>query len=254
MYQLATSLNELSSHRLEDITEASLMNRTDTKFVFPFPLLPPLLSALQAEYTVLEISGNRLFTYENIYYDTNDFDLYHMHHSGKSNRYKVRIRKYLETQTSFFEVKTKTNKNRTIKNRIQVEATHPHTQKVKEFLKGEVQQPYGFLKPVQFNRYHRISLMHKTDQERVTFDFNISFQKINGNRVHQMNQFVIAELKQKRLERNSLFFKIMRQYNIKPRSFSKYCVGCCLIAPTQIKVNRFKPSLYYVNPTSYLIN
>ena len=47
-----------------------------------------------------------------------DFDLYHRHHIGRSNRFKVRSRRYVESDLCFFEVKYRNNKGRTIKNRI----------------------------------------------------------------------------------------------------------------------------------------
>jgi hypothetical protein len=38
--------------------------------------------------------------------------------AGKLNRHKIRYRKYVESDLNFFEIKFKSNKNRTIKDRV----------------------------------------------------------------------------------------------------------------------------------------
>jgi hypothetical protein len=69
----------------------------------------------------LGISGDHTFTYENTYFDTDYFLFYHQHHNEKRKRFKVRFRKYSSTDESFFEIKIKNNKNRTIKKRFLVD-------------------------------------------------------------------------------------------------------------------------------------
>jgi len=103
---------------LEEMDSVKLMDRTDTKFVFSFDQLPGILEAIRPYYRALEISGTRVSKYETLYYDTDDFNLYQRHHCGKMNRYKIRSRKYVESDLHFFEVKYKNNKGRTINNRI----------------------------------------------------------------------------------------------------------------------------------------
>ena len=56
---------------------------------------------------ILEIEGHRIFTYDNNYFDTKDLQFYFNHHNGYVHRIKVRSRKYVETNTSFFEIKRK---------------------------------------------------------------------------------------------------------------------------------------------------
>src|SRR4051812_18873006 len=95
-----------------------LMNRTDTKFLFTTDQFETVLNEVAPYYKVLEVNGKRLNHYKTLYYDTSDLALYNKHHNGKLNRYKIRHRTYVESDTGFLEVKFKNNKGRTIKNRV----------------------------------------------------------------------------------------------------------------------------------------
>src|SRR5690606_15545601 len=101
-------LNVLSQFRgisLEEMDRVKLMNRVDTKFAFRIELLPRLLEDLQGFYDVFEIEGTRLPSYESLYFDDDKFSFYHDHHNGKMSRFKVRFRKYVESNLHFLEIK-----------------------------------------------------------------------------------------------------------------------------------------------------
>ena len=103
---------------LQEMDDVKLLDRTDTKFAFHDKELPGILEKLRSDYFVLEVQGKRSTQYETLYFDTEDFDFYLRHHNQKLNRYKARFRKYVESNLVFFEVKFKSNRNRTIKDRI----------------------------------------------------------------------------------------------------------------------------------------
>jgi hypothetical protein len=52
------------------------------KYLFHINRLAYLLAALQEEYAVLVVEGQRLNRYQTLYFDTIDFALYHRHHMG----------------------------------------------------------------------------------------------------------------------------------------------------------------------------
>ncbi|MCE9538823.1 MAG: VTC domain-containing protein, partial [Bacteroidetes bacterium] len=118
MKNLNSILAEFSPITLKEMDGVKLMDRIDTKYVFTVQQLPVLLEQLKNDYKILTVEGNRLSRYESLYFDTKNFDLYHCHHRRKPNRYKIRFRKYVESNLHFFEVKFKNNKGRTIKNRV----------------------------------------------------------------------------------------------------------------------------------------
>ena len=80
----------------------SLMNRTDTKYIFRIEQLPAFIEEIANDYKILDVDGNRINSYETLYYDTADFQMYIHHQNGKANRYKVRFRKYVESKLNFF--------------------------------------------------------------------------------------------------------------------------------------------------------
>lgn len=99
---------------LSEMDEVKLMNRTDTKFVIKRTLFNELLPTLRVHYKVLEILGNRINSYETLYYDHSNFQFFLDHHNGVGNRFKVRIRNYVESELYFLEIKNK-YKGRTVK-------------------------------------------------------------------------------------------------------------------------------------------
>ena len=95
-----------------------LMDRYDTKFVFHRQRLLSLLKAMVPFYKVLEINDQRLFKYDSLYFDTENFLFYHQHHNQRVNRIKIRYRQYVDNHLCYLEVKLKTNKGKTLKTRL----------------------------------------------------------------------------------------------------------------------------------------
>ena len=121
MESLIKHLDSFDPISLSEMDDVTLMNRADTKFVFSITTLLKVIHKLSYHYRVLEIKGVRLSAYQSLYFDTDDFQFYHQHHNGKTNRNKVRYREYIDSNLSFLEVKRKNNKGKTIKKRIQVQ-------------------------------------------------------------------------------------------------------------------------------------
>lgn len=224
--------------------EVKLMNESDTKFVFSQRVLLEVLPKLQASYRILEIEGVRLGAYKSLYYDTEDFQFYHQHHNGKTNRNKVRFREYIGSGLSFLEVKRKNNKGKTIKKRIRVD-------EIKESLEGEnkafVDKVVGEnlnLIPKHWNRFSRITLVHKQQKERLTIDVNFQFQ--DTSQEHEINGMVIAEVKQEKKSRSSDFMKIIKQEGVQPFRISKYCIATASLYP-HLKRNNFKRKFLHLD-------
>jgi hypothetical protein len=217
-----------------------LMNRTETKFAFHLTKLSHVLNELMQNYRVLEIEGKRISRYESLYFDTDNLDLYTQHHNGRLNRYKIRQRNYVESGTSFFEIKFKNNKGRTLKNRIQEELTDAlNTGAKPKFLNKHSPFSVKDLKPVLWINYGRITLVNKYKPERLTIDTGLEF--IKGNEKSGFNGLVIAELKQES-KTDSPFINLMKELRIREGSLSKYCMG---IGNTysEAKKNNFKHRL-----------
>ena len=96
------------------------MRRYDQKFTLNTSQFQVVFPLLAKDYHCLTIENQQLFEYTTDYYDCNDYSMFHNHHNGKLNRYKIRFRDYVNTKNSFLEVKFKTNKGETIKYRQEI--------------------------------------------------------------------------------------------------------------------------------------
>ncbi len=236
-----SKLDQFETITLDQMDRVKLMNRVDTKFNFKREQLLEILPELSKHYYVLEIEGNPTPKYESLYFDDDDLSFYMNHHSKRMNRYKVRIRKYLDSDIAFLEVKHKF-KGRTNKMRIPVDdISHDLEEEHKEFLESTGVNP-DELKPVLTNEYHRMTLVGKELNERLTLDLFLSFNWEEES--YNFNELIIAELKQEKVSRKSPFFQIMKQHNIRPFRLSKYCIGVIKIfGQDNVKYNRFKSKL-----------
>lgn len=229
---------------LRQITQVQLMDRMDTKFIFHISLLPGILQELKKSFSVLEIDSRRLLNYGSYYYDTASLLFFRQHHNGKGTRFKVRYRHYMDSDSRFFEIKCKNNKNRTVKKRIKAGAFGDSIKcEEEEFLNTVTGLSDLQLEPALTVHYSRMSLISKSLDERITIDVNVRFSR-NGI-AGSYPQLVIAELKQHRQQRSE-FLKVMKHFHIHPVTISKYCLGISTIFPA-IKRNNFKPNIMYVN-------
>lgn len=248
--ELINALYQLRSHQLADLDKANLMDRVDVKFLLPIAFMPSLLTQLKAHYSVLEIDGNRISRYYNQYFDTENMRFYRDHHNGKLNRFKVRQRTYLDTETQFLEVKFKNNQKRTIKSRIDCTDKEDREENCNDFIFQEMGTAFEDLSISQHSGYQRIALANEASAERLTLDFNLWYQLEKSDHKVRLPGFFIAELKQRKRSKMSPFFQLMSKNQIFPASFSKYCIGCALLYKNTIKTNQFKAVLSQVEKFS----
>lgn len=225
---------------LDEMDAAELMDRTDTKFLLSRVDFDRLIPVLKENYRTLEVEGNRISRYETLYFDTVDFEFYDLHQRGKRNRYKIRKRRYVDSDLSFLEVKFKNNKSRTVKHRQVIpQVDHELTEDDKTFIK-EMTGLTGTFESKIMNRFDRVTLVNKHEPERLTFDMSLAFDQ--GGELAELPEIVIAELKQEDFNRNSTFAKLLKKKHIRPERVSKYCLGIALME-TDVRKNRIKQKL-----------
>jgi len=237
-------LNTFEPIHLEQMDRVKLMNRVDTKFALDIKVLAEILPDLAQNYFVLEINTIRIPSYQSQYFDDNKLSFYSAHHSGRPNRYKVRIRKYVESNLLFLEIKHKF-KGRTIKKRIEVDDfKSTFSNDMNKFI-ADNSITKSTLLPTLENSFHRITLVNKTRNERLTLDFDLKFTREDSSKEYK--NLVIAELKQEKIDRLSPFFVMMKNRIIRPYRLSKYCLGAIeLYKQEKIKMNRFKRKYLYL--------
>ena len=237
-------LNNYAPISLSKMADVALQNRTDTKYVLSVDTLQQIMSQLAGDYSTLVVNRQRLSDYRTLYFDTPQFDLYHRHHAGALDRYKVRSREYVESDLAFLEVKHKTNKGRTIKERVKTpELTDSIYGEAAVFLQDTYPYDAALLQPKLWVEYSRITLVSRHRKERVTIDINLSFNW-NGQTIN-LPHLAIVEIKQDGFSRQSDIQQQLRLHHIQSTGFSKYCVGISLVYP-EVKHNNFKSKLRIV--------
>ncbi len=241
LFYMSRVLSNFKSIGLKELEDHRLQDRVDTKFLFDADSLPQILSEVQQDYAILEIKETTLQPYLTLYFDTLNFDNYYDHHNGKRPRFKIRMRKYINSSCSFLEIKEKDNKDRTIKTRMEIrDISNRLTPDQYQFISQSYRLGLVPLKPVIWNRYNRMTLVNKHSLERVTIDLN--FSAYNQNGFISWNPFAIAEIKQSSRSLHTEFYRAMKDRSIKPVNFSKYCISMALLTP-QLKANKFKPNI-----------
>jgi hypothetical protein len=241
MEELTRALNEFKSIQLNELDNANLMDRVDTKFAFSRLELNKILLELLPDYFCFEINEMRIGNYQSLYFDKECFDFYNDHHNGKIHRFKVRFRKYVDSDIYFLEVKEK-QKGRVTKRRIPVTRFEQVLQEEQRAFVDNILGEKTDLEPKLWNTYKRITLVSKNKKERLTLDLDIKFSWKEESK--EFDDIVIAELKQERLDRSSPFYQLMRKRSIRPYRLSKYCIGAIeLHTKRKLKYNRFKKKL-----------
>ncbi|MBX3053401.1 MAG: polyphosphate polymerase domain-containing protein [Caldilineaceae bacterium] len=229
---------------LKEMDDVALLDRTDTKYVLQTGQLQQALAQLTDQYRVLTIQGNRLNHYQTVYFDTPGFALYKRHHDGSHSRYKVRSREYVDSHLAFLEVKFKTNKNRTIKSRMQTpDVVTEFDRGTSDFVHAHYPDDPAVLEPKLWNQFIRITLVSKQNVERLTLDVNLEFERDRARA--GMPGIAIAEVKQDGFNIQSDFIRQMRKMGVRPSGFSKYCMGVATLYD-EVKKNNFKPRMLHV--------
>ncbi|MDE3742018.1 polyphosphate polymerase domain-containing protein [Maribacter polysaccharolyticus] len=237
-------INAFDSISLEEMNNVALMKRTDTKFIVHKKELISVLKKIIQDYKVLEIKGNRIMTYASLYFDTPAKKFYYDHHNGKVNRTKVRMRKYVESDICFLEVKQKDGRGKTKKTRTSINDFEMDLSDTSiDFIQNVTHESYD-LEPIIWNKFNRITLVNKTAKERLTIDLNVSF-KIN-NTFKTYDNLVIIEVKQERFNRTSPVVRQLKEHQTNPYGLSKYCIGMISVYE-DLKYNRFKRKILKIN-------
>jgi len=249
MDEILKILDEFEPISLEEMKDVKLLNRIDLKYTFHVKHLPGILRELQPDYKVFLVDHVRASRYETLYFDTADFNLYRLHHNGKLNRYKVRYRSYKDSNLTFFEIKFKNNKNRTIKDRIRRDGIDEViNDDIRKFIIKKSTINPDELMACLWVEYTRITLVSRHSQERLTIDMDLTYR--GNGRIKSYPNLVIAELKQDKNSR-SFFAHVMRKRHIHLGGISKYCFGIYNVYDN-IKINNFKSKFLKVKKINSL--
>ncbi len=208
------------------------LDRVDRKLVLTRPALCALLDSLGHVYSAIPANGRHAATYETTYFDTPDLRCFHDHRRGKARRFKVRVRDHVERELTFLEVKERTPAGRTRKRRLSrpfrsvVDLASPED---RAFVADAAPFDPSELSASVRVRCRRLTLVRPGSFERLTIDWDLSFEDpVRGERV-LADGLVIAELKSNATS-PSPAIPMLRGAGAYELSISKYCVGACLLS------------------------
>lgn len=235
----------LSPVSLAEMDAVSLLNRTDSKYTLRGEDLLKIVPCLIENYSILEINGTRIFSYENNYFDTPDLQFFKDHHNGYVNRIKVRSRRYVESDMCFFEIKKKEKVDRTNKHREPLpymisDIDEIRKNIIQEYSRKTIDEITLILK----NNFNRITLVNNQFTERVTIDMNLHF--IDNDHDIKFKKIAIIEIKQSKTTQSSPLTTFLKYNNIREQSISKYIYGVITLIPN-VKKNNFMPILKKIN-------
>jgi hypothetical protein len=237
-------LNKFPSVTLPEIAEFGLMDRVEKKYVMHIKDLPKFLTVLPEHLRVLAFDGNPFSHYKTEYFDTHDSRMYHDHHRGKLNRYKIRVRSYDNTRTSYLEIKHKNNKGKTLKTRTNVSfGKEVNTDDILiDFIEQNSPFNLQLLQPQITTHYRRTTFVDMQHQIRMTLDTHLSFEATD--RSCSLDNLCIIEIK-KHSKDVTYFERTIHELGYKEFSVSKYCLA--MVNLKNLKSNRFKSKINKLN-------
>ena len=231
LFMFADSLTWFDQISLSELNESmSLMERKEQKYIVHFGQLNQIIWAMKDKFRLLTIGSTDMFSYENVYMDTDAYEFYKMHAWGSKTRLKIRTRKYVDSDLHFFEYKQKANK-RVTKFRYEMTAQEfglmwESAIKFCEWVDSECKlMPTQWLIPALQNSYQRVTLCCNEWQERVTIDYNIAFHNVRTWKTARIDNIAIIETKSI-AQPSPTSILLQEKCGIKPQSAcSKYCIG-----------------------------
>lgn len=218
------SLDELN-------TLAELHTRTDRKYVIDDSTLDRLIVTQHDDMAVLEIDGQREFTYESVYFDTADLALYRAAATGRRRRFKVRTRVYVDSGLTMLEVKLKNGRGQTVKHRMDYDLADRAriTDAGAAFVDDLVGKPGTAvtLAPLLTTHYMRTTLVDLSLGTRATIDRDLVCTDADGGSVSLDR--VIIETKSNGSA--SLLDRWLWREGIRPTKISKFCTALAAMRP-----------------------
>lgn len=229
---------------LEEINRrASLQIRADNKYFLSLDMFKVFANLLVETHDIMEIDGQRAFTYDTQYFDTPGLSNYWSHVQKRRKRFKCRSRKYVDNDLHFFEVKLKGGRGQTVKHKINYSSLEwgAVTPVAASFVGEQLQDFYGMsladpLIPTLRNTYRRVTLAAIESTERITCDFDIAFGTSAEWQGRMDERYVLIETKSERGRGRA--DQLLWRMGARPTSGSKYCLGLSLLNP-HLRSNHF---------------
>lgn len=217
------------------VAEAELLTRVDRKYLLPSGAAEEILESASSRARVLEISRRREFGYDSVYFDTEDHVSYRLTAQRRRRRFKLRTRCYLDTGSAFLELKTKSGRGSTVKNRIsydpvdRMRVTDAGRAYLRPLLQAHGHDPLlvDRMRPSLVSQYRRATLL-LPDGSRATIDTELRWSDAHGRTVALHDQVI---LESKSAGPPSLLDRALWRAGHRPSGISKFGVGSAALHP-----------------------
>ena len=208
---------------------AALRNRVDTKYVIARHALGPILDDLRSTglWSQLTIGTDNSFAYSTIYFD-HDLMSFRHHVQRRHRRFKIRSRQYPASAGTQLELKVRSGRGRTTKER-RARAAHTATLNDSEYEWVIAQLTRHGLAPHRAHpratttlSYQRITLVAPSRGERITIDTDVTTTDQHGI-TPLLPDAAVIEVKSP-VHRGPATELLLR-HGYRPQSYSKYCAA-----------------------------
>ncbi len=208
---------------------SSYLKRIDRKFLVTASDFKEILKDIVNDFKILEINNKRIFSYDNVYMDTEEHLFYKQHQAKQNKRTKIRTRLYKDSDLAFFEFKQKENWiTQKYRYSFPIEEHWTMTKGKKRFFEWVWQAMYNWEKaptitPSIRTKYKRITLVSKDWSERLTIDFDIKTENLRNLSQDEVNLKNLVIIESKSLNKDCTSCETMKRHGIKEaKSCSKY--------------------------------
>lgn len=215
----------------ELIAQAAMLTRIDRKYVLHRDELPAALGGLDPHTKVLMIGGKAPQPYRSIYFDTEDHRSFYLAAHKRRRKFKVRTRTYVDSATSFLEVKAKGSRGVTVKERIPYDKELADKAILDDTIRGWLEeqlvkagQPKGIshhLEASMWGTYNRTTLLMADGSGRATIDTELDWAC--PGRYIERPDMVIVETKSG--SRPSQIDRLLWASGHRPARISKFGTG-----------------------------
>lgn len=213
---------------LDELDElASLQTRRDRKYLVSSRVVDEVLARLGGARRLI-IDGRDSFGYESVYFDTPDLRFHQQAARKRPGRVKVRVRTYVDSGSSFLEVKTRDGRRRTVKHRVAHDGRRHLDVTDLLFVDAvtDLGATVGDLVPVLTTRFERSTFL--VEGGRATVDRAIEFEDADGGH-RGLGDLVIVETKS--ALRPTQLDLLLWQTGTRPVKVSKYGAGLAALRP-----------------------
>ncbi len=236
-------VQHLSSVSLEEVLAlAALQTRVDRKYVVVPEAFERLVSRLADDLGVLEIDGRRSFVYESTYFDDASRSSYLAAAHDRRCRCKVRTRTYVDAGECMLEVKRRSGRGETVKERTPYATADSRalTAAGRAFVVALMPSlPVDNLSAALHTSYERVTLIDRRAGSRLTCDANLVCCAPGGGAV-RLEGYLLLETKS--IGPATAADRLLWSQGTRPVTVSKYCVGLAALDPT-LPANKWNRTL-----------